>query len=67
MDWDGLVDGRNKAPYIPPKETQIDMTRAEKEIKKNVSVAEILAENIKINFKRVNQRKPTIADWDQSF
>lgn len=56
-----------KAPYVPPKSTAINMAIAEKQIKANVPVIEEVARNIPVNQKRVNDRKPTIANWDQGF
>ena len=56
-----------KAPYTPPKSTAINMSIADKQIKSNQSVVDELAKNIVVDMKRVNARKPTIANWDQGF
>ena len=52
---------------MPSGDHLIDKTSAEKGIKANINIIEILAKSMKIDRRKVETRKPTIANWDAQF
>lgn len=67
VDWDSVAENKLQGPYVPSAENLIDRGTAEKAIKAAVPITEILAKTIKVDRKRVDARKPTVANWDAAF
>ena len=67
VDWDSVAENKLQGPFVPTAEHLIDRSTAEKAIKAQVSITEILAKTIKVDRKRIDARKPTVANWDAAF
>ncbi len=67
VDWDSVTENKLQGPYVPSADKLIDRGVAEKSIKAGVPITEILAKTIKVDRKRIDARKATVANWDASF
>jgi hypothetical protein len=67
VDWDSVTENKLQGPYVPSANKLIDRGVAEKAIKSGVPITEILAKTIKVDRRRIDARKPTVANWDAAF